>query len=102
MNQHPNRQADGMGEDMVLAGLDHLLCRIAARSTRLGRLNRLAVDNSGAWACLAAGGLAHHQQHMVDGLPYRVVSPGIEIPLHDGEWRESLGSSHHWQPDWAM
>jgi len=92
MHDHPNRQSDGVGKDVPFAALDHFLGRISARATRRGRLDRLAVDDASARARLPASGLPHvHQQHVVDGLPYPVVAPRVEIPLHRCVWREILG-----------
>jgi hypothetical protein len=92
MYDHPDRQADGVGQYVPFAALDHLLGRITARTAGLGGFDRLAVNHPGGRTCLAAGGFAHlHKQHMVDGLPNAAVPPGVEIPLHRCVWRELLG-----------
>jgi hypothetical protein len=92
MDDHPDRRPDGIGKDVPFAALEHFLGRISTRAARLGRLDRLAVDDASGRARLPASGFAHvHQQHVVDGLPYPAVSPSVEIPLHRRVWWEILG-----------
>ena len=92
MHDHADRQSDGVGKDVPFAAVDHFLGRISARATRLSRLDRLAVDDASSRARLPASGLPRvHQQHVVDGLPYPVVAPRVEIPLHRRVWWEILG-----------
>src|SRR6185312_5310112 len=103
MDDHSERQADCVGENMSLAAFDLLASVITTWAASLGGFDRLTVDHAGGGAGLTVGGLAYvHQQHMVDGLPQSRVPPVIKVPLHRRVRRESFGSRRHWQPDSAI
>jgi hypothetical protein len=53
MDDHANRQANGVGEEMALAALDHLLGSTTPRATGLGGFDRPAVDHPRGRARLA-------------------------------------------------
>jgi hypothetical protein len=79
-------------QDVALAALDLLAGIEPARAAGFGGLDRLAVDDPGRRARLAAGGLARcHQQLMIDTPPGAVIAPSVEEPLHRGIGRELLG-----------
>jgi hypothetical protein len=45
VHDHPNRQADRVGEDMALAAFDHLPGRIATRAAGPGGLARVVLTD---------------------------------------------------------
>ena len=76
--QWPSGTSD-FGEDVSLAALDLLAGVEAARTTRLGGFDRLAIDHPGRRAGLAPSHLARlHQQVMVDRFPPSIVPPLVE------------------------
>jgi hypothetical protein len=91
VHNHPDRQADRIGEDMPLAAVDLLASVIPSRSAGLGRLDRLTVYHAGGGAGFAPGSFTHlHQHDVVDDLPDPAVTPIIKVPLHGRVWREIL------------
>src|SRR5437764_8367471 len=96
MDDGLNQQTDRVGDNMPLSALHHLLRSIAARTTSLGGLHRLAVNDTSGWACLAPFSFPRgHQQRMVDGLPSPLGAPRIEVTLHRGEWRQVAWRIHY-------
>ena len=84
----------GVGQDMALAAFDLLAGIIAARTTALGGLDALAVDDAGAGRGFAAMDLAHgHQQRMIQRLPQPVVAPQVK-PAPDGRYRREAWWQH--------
>lgn len=81
----------GIGDNVALAALDLLACIKAMRAAAFRRLHRLAVDDAGGRAGLAAGALARiHHRRMVDAHEQSVARPFIEITLHGRIGRKIL------------
>ena len=77
MDDRADQQSAGVGEDVSLAALDLLAGVEAARTTRLGGFDRLAIDHPGRRARLAPSHLARlHQQVMVNQF-HRPSSPPL-------------------------
>src|SRR6266481_5055859 len=71
--------------------LDLLGRVVAARSTALGGLDRLTVDDPGRWARFTARRFPRLQQQLeIDLLKQAVVSPIVEITLHRRERRKVI------------
>ena len=99
VDDHRNRQPDGVGEDVPLAALD-LLARVKARySTTLRCLHRLTIDHSGAGRGLAPFNLAQvHAPHRVDRFEQTGVAPGLEVARTVDTRGKHLGTSRHAHP----
>src|ERR1700730_6198696 len=84
-------QAGSVGDEVALAAFDLFRGIVTAWSTAFGRLDRLAINDTGRGARLAPRGLAClHQQLKIDPLKQPTVPPILEIALHRRERREIL------------
>src|SRR5512132_201944 len=80
MDDRADQQSAGVGENVSVAALDLRAGVEAARTTRLGGLDRLAIDHPGRRTRLAPSHLARlHQQVMVNQFPPSIVPPLVEI-----------------------
>jgi len=92
MHENEDEEAAGVGQDVPLAAFDLLARVVAARAAAFGGFDRLVVDHTGTWACLASFNLAQvHDQHRVHRLEQTSVAPGVEIALDRRDWREAFG-----------
>src|SRR6516164_670335 len=91
MNDRTDQQAERVSDDMALATLDLFLRRIAASTSGLGGLHRLAVNDAGRWTRFTPIRLPHrHQQQVIDRLPQPAITPSIEITLNRAVRRKLL------------
>src|ERR1035437_3861078 len=91
MHDGTDEQSNGIGDEMAFATFDHLFGRITARPTRLGGLDRLAVDQAGRRAVLSALAFTvEHLRYVVDRGPGRPIEPVIELPLSRAIWWKIL------------
>src|SRR5215469_9869816 len=89
MNHSTDQQAGGVGHDMTLAPFDLLGGIVTLRSTALGGLDRLAVNDPGRRAGFAPSDLPGFEQKLkINPLEEAGISPFIEIPLHCREGRK--------------
>ena len=66
----PDEQALGLGEDVALSAFDLFACVIAAWPAALGRFDALAVSHACRWRSFVPGCFTQpHQQHMIDRRP---------------------------------
>ena len=83
MDRSVGQQAGGVGHDMALEPFDLLGGIVTLQPTALSRLDRLAVDDPGRRAGLAAGGFAGLQRKLKINPPEKdAVAPFIEVHLH--------------------
>jgi len=99
---YAQQQAQRVHRQMALAALDLLARIVAAGTTLLGRLNRLAVNNSRSRRRPAPTRLAQAiPEPIVDKLPGPVLAPLAKIAI-DRTPGKSLGNSRHAQPERTM
>ena len=83
VNDDEQHAAKRVGDDMTLAALDFLTRIIATNPAAFGGFDTLAVNHTGAWACLAALKFTGtHNQQMVDRLPQTVVTPAYRVTIN--------------------
>ena len=92
MHDEADHQAERVGQDVTLAALDPLASIEAANATAFGRLDALAVDDTGGRARLSTfqitgGG----DEVMVYPAQDAAVAPVVEVALHGRPVREILG-----------
>jgi hypothetical protein len=86
MNVRLQERALCVDQNMALAAVDLLATVIAARSSHLSRLSRLAIDDRGARLARAADALTMAlAQGRVDALPRALAAPA-GIMVEDGTW----------------
>ena len=77
-----DQQTASIGHNMSLAPFDLLGGIVTLRSTALGRLDRLAVDDPGRRAGFAPSDFPGLQQKLINALEETGISPFIKMPLH--------------------
>src|SRR4051794_711399 len=93
MDHQPQRQAQGVGEQMSLAAVDLLAGVEAALAAGFGGLDALAVDDSGTRRRFAAGLLTgRHEQRHLDAGPDAILPELAKIAID-----RALGWELAWQ-----
>ena len=95
VDDRPDQEALGVGEDMTLPALDLLARIITPWPAALRGFDALAVDHPGRRRGLPSDGFAHrHEQGVIDRRPQPHVPPAVEIMLHCGHRRKQIGRQH--------